>query len=70
MNHQIAVREADSLFNCGFLGGSKGQLDWRDKVLLFEGYRCHHNFDPDRIQCLSSQDIYFSMGTYSLMSSS
>src|SRR5258706_253371 len=59
--------EEDSIFYLGSLDGPKGQLDWRDKVFLFEGYRCRHNFDPGRIQCLSSQDIYFSTGTYSLM---
>src|SRR5258706_16032546 len=36
-------------------------------VFLFEGYRCRHNFEPGRIQCLSSQDIYLRTGTYSMM---
>ena len=38
--------EREALFYCDTLGGPKGQLDWKHTVLLFEGYRCRHNFKP------------------------
>ena len=50
------VQEGGPLFYWNSLDGLQGQLDWRDKVLLFQCYRCRDNFEPGRIQYLSNQN--------------